>query len=196
MPQPNQDSGVTLKRRTAAFENTRFQVFADHIVDRTGNEVEQYLVVTPRSQRSNLLTGVAVIPVMEGRILFLNVYRHALGSRVLEVVRGFLDENEEPSQAALRELGEETGLSCPPTALLPLGVIQPEPGVLSARVALFAAVDCRPSSQPLDDELGIEERLWTPIPEVQRMLREFEVEESSTCVALHRYFELADRKNP
>src|SRR5207245_4371225 len=99
---------VKLKRRRTAFENTRFWVFAAHIADSKGNEVENFLVVVPRSQRSNLLTGVVVIPVQDDRILLLNIYRHPVGQRLLEVPRGFLEEGEEPSQAALRELTEET----------------------------------------------------------------------------------------
>jgi hypothetical protein len=47
--------GITLKRRRTVLENTRFRVFADHIADSKGNEVESFLVVVPRSQRSNLL---------------------------------------------------------------------------------------------------------------------------------------------
>src|SRR5262245_22048472 len=99
-------SVITVKRSTTVFENTRFHVFADHIVDGTGNEVEDYLVVSPRNQSNRLVTGVAVVPVQDGRILFLNIYRHAVRRRVLELPRGFLDENEEPQDAALRELSE------------------------------------------------------------------------------------------
>src|SRR5439155_6676877 len=101
MMEPICSEGFVLKRRTAAFQNSRFLVYADHIADSRGNEVKDFLVVVPRSQRSNLLTGVLVIPVQNERILFLNIYRHPVGRRLLEVPRGFLDKDEEPSQAAI-----------------------------------------------------------------------------------------------
>ena len=106
MKESTPTDAVILKRRRTAFQNTRFRVFADHIADSLGNEVEDFLVVVPRRQRSNLLTGVAVIPIQDGQIMLLNSYRHVLGRRVIELPRGFLDENEEPAQAALRELTE------------------------------------------------------------------------------------------
>ena len=193
MKESTQTDVVTLKRRRTAFQNARFRVFADHIADSQGNEVEDFLVVVPRSQRSNLLTGVAVIPVQDNQIMLLNSYRHVVGRRVIELPRGFLDENEEPAWAALRELSEETGLTCEPNRLFSLGTLLSEPGVLSARVALFAAMECRPGGQRLNDEIGIDEGLWFPVAEVRRMLLDFEIEEASTCSALHRYFSLIDR---
>jgi len=180
--------GIASSRRTKVFENARFRVFADDIADSRGNEVHNFLVVAPRNRTAGMLTGVLVIPVHEGQILFLDAYRHAIGKRVLEVPRGFIDEGEEPPEAALRELNEETGLVCEPGFLISLGVVQPDPGVLAARVALFAATDCRSGGRRADDEIGIDTGIWISIPETQRMLLDHEFEEASTCVALHRYF--------
>jgi ADP-ribose pyrophosphatase len=108
--------------------------------------------------------------------------------RVLEVPRGFLDDDEDPGRAALRELNEETGLICPRDKLLSLGIIQPEPGMHSARVALFVATPCQQSGQRLDDEIGNDEQLWISLAEARRRLTNCEMEEASTCIALHRYF--------
>jgi len=180
--------GVALNRRNIVFENARFQVFADHIADSRGNEILDFLVVAPRNRTVANLTGVLVIPVQDSQILFLNAYRHPIGRRVLEFPRGFIDAGEEPSEAAVRELNEETGLVCEPGSLVSLGFVHPDPGVLAARVALFAATDCRTGGSRVDDEIGIDEGIWISVAEAQRMLRGHEFEEASTCVALHRYF--------
>src|SRR5436309_15624651 len=62
--------GGALKRRGTAFENTCFWVFADHIADLMGNEIDEFLVVVSCSQRRNLLTGFVVIPWQDGQMLF------------------------------------------------------------------------------------------------------------------------------
>ncbi len=60
----------------------------------------------------------------------------------LEAPKGFIEPDETPQQAALRELAEETGLSCPPANLIEFGTVAPEPGIIKGRLALFAALDC------------------------------------------------------
>jgi 8-oxo-dGTP pyrophosphatase MutT (NUDIX family) len=52
---------------------------------------------------------VIIIPIFEdGSLLMVEGYRHGAGENLLEFPGGFIEENEEPSQAAKRELFEET----------------------------------------------------------------------------------------
>jgi 8-oxo-dGTP pyrophosphatase MutT (NUDIX family) len=52
---------------------------------------------------------VIIIPIFEdGSLLMVEGYRHGAGDNLLEFPGGFIEENEEPSQAAKRELFEET----------------------------------------------------------------------------------------
>src|SRR5919107_431693 len=56
---------------------------------------------------------VIIIPIFEdGSLLMIEGYRHGVGENLLEFPGGFIEQNEEPSQAAKRELFEETGHSC------------------------------------------------------------------------------------
>ena len=56
---------------------------------------------------------VIIIPIFEdGSLLMVEGYRHGAGDNLLEFPGGFIEENEEPSQAAKRELFEETKHSC------------------------------------------------------------------------------------
>jgi len=45
----------------------------------------------------------------DGRFVFIDQYRHALGETHYEIVAGVVDEGETPLEAAKRELLEETG---------------------------------------------------------------------------------------
>lgn len=65
---------------------------------------------TPREYATNF-DATAVVPVLDdGTVVLLRQYRHPHGSHVLEIPAGKLDEpGESPSDAAQRELVEETG---------------------------------------------------------------------------------------
>ena len=185
------EMSVVLKHRRRVFENSRFVIYSDHIAAQDV-EVPDYLVVEPRARSADSITGVVVVPVREGGILLLNTYRHAVSRHVWELPRGFIEPGEAPARAALRELAEETGLACPENGLWPLGEFFPDPGVIRARVALFAAAGCAPGGGRLDDEIGIHGRVWHPEEAVRRMLRDGTLQEGATCVALYRYFAARD----
>lgn len=185
---------VRLKARRQAGRNSRFTIYFDHVVDSGGAEVPDYLVVAPHGGRDDLVTGVAVVAVWDGQVVLLRSFRHAIRATVLETARGFIDADEEPAVAALRELEEEAGLVCPPEALVPLGFCAPEASLLQARVALFAATDCRPADTARDThEIGLGDRVVLPRTEARALLERMELEDVTTTIALHRYFMLCDR---
>jgi ADP-ribose pyrophosphatase len=180
-------SDIHLKQRRTVFENSKFFVHADHIADDAGREVPDYLVVAPRVQADALITGVTVLPVHEGRIVLTRTFRHAVRSSVLEAARGFVDPSETPSQAALRELTEETGLICAPNRLVELGTCFPEASTLQARVALFAALDCTLSARTDTSEVGLGECVSFSFEEAERLVRGMSLEDVTTALCLHRF---------
>ncbi|MFJ7150480.1 NUDIX hydrolase [Streptomyces sp. NPDC100445] len=83
--------------------------------------------------------GVVVLPLVgaEERVVLIEHHRHATRSRHWEVVRGFGDPGATPEQNVTRELREE--ISATPTAVIPLGELHPDTGLLGHKVALYAA---------------------------------------------------------
>jgi ADP-ribose pyrophosphatase len=179
--------GYRLRRRRLACENTRFEVFLDDVEATDGMVVSDYLVVAPKIRTGNLITGVAVLPVMDGKIGLLRIYRHAVQEYRWEVPRGFVDSGESDRASALRELEEETGLACVDGDLESLGYLTPEPGILAARVHLFVATRCS-SIRPFSaDELGHKEfRLLDPIA-VASLINTSEIEDPCTLVTCLKY---------
>ncbi|WP_119420551.1 NUDIX hydrolase [Desertibaculum subflavum] len=175
-----------LGRRLAA-ENSRWRVFLDHIRDEAGREVPDYLVVEPKVALPGAVTGVAVLPVMDDRVVLLPVWRHAIAAQGFELVKGFIDAGETAAEGALRELAEETGLACDPADLAFIGNVAPEPSTLAGKGALFIARDCRPASSPSDDEIGLAAPRAFATDELDVLIRDGAIEDAMTLVACLSY---------
>lgn len=140
------------------------------------------------------MTGVNILPIYDSKIVLLRCHRHATGSTLWEGPRGFIDVGEEPKSAALRELLEETGLSCDPAELVALGCYAPEPGTFAARGALFVATNCYGTLRNAEDEIGHEGLQAFAPHEVAELAATGEIEEAGTLIAYYRFLEYQKRR--
>jgi ADP-ribose pyrophosphatase len=178
---------VAIKQRRLVATNSKWRVFLDHLTDRHGNEVPDYLMIEGHHARPDLVTGITVLPILEGRFVLLRAYRHALASVSWEAPRGFLDPGESIENAALRELEEETGLTCAPEHLVALGHYAPEAATIKARGALFAANGCEGVPRAPNSEIGIEAvQLVDPV-RMEKLIEAAEIEDAGTLLSYFRY---------
>jgi ADP-ribose pyrophosphatase len=83
-------------------------------------------------------------------VVLVRQYKHGIGEVVLELPAGMIDPGEEPAEAALRELGEETGYA-PAGRLELIGSFVVDPTSSNGRFSLFLAHDATKSrEQELD----------------------------------------------
>jgi 8-oxo-dGTP pyrophosphatase MutT (NUDIX family) len=176
---------VIIKGRRRVAANTKWAVYFDHLADSRGNEVGDYLVIEGPLARADGVTGVCVLPILDGRFVLVRCYRHALRSNAWEAPRGFIDANESPADAALRELGEETGLACAPTDLVPLGFYAPEPSTIGGRAAVFAARACRGELRAAGDEIGLDAIQAFDARSMAAMAADGAIEEAGTLIAYY-----------
>ena len=101
--------------------------------------------------------------------------------------RGFIDKDETPADAALRELREETGLCCALPDLVPLGFYAPEPSTLAARGAVFAATRCEGIPRPPTDEIGLEAIEVVSREEMEGLIFNGGIEDAGTLIAYFRF---------
>lgn len=179
---------IALLSRSLVFENTVFSVFADHIVDNSGHQVERYLSVLPKCLVDDTIAGVAVIPVANERIGLIRVFRHPVGRWSWEAVKGHVEPDEEVQAAAVRELQEEAGFSVLPEALLDLGFTAPEAGVIKARTRLFAVEVGQSAAKAVEGELGHGEMVFYSRGELEALIADGEIEDASTLVLLFKYW--------
>ncbi|MBI3371298.1 MAG: NUDIX hydrolase [Betaproteobacteria bacterium] len=177
---------VTLARKRIA-ENQVFDVYFDHLAGPGENEVPTYLVVAPKAAHENLVTGVGVLPEMDGRLGLLRVYRHAIGAVTLEVPRGFVESGEPDAASAMRELDEEAGLVVAPEDLQSAGFMTPEGSLLAARVHLFFAHQCRRVRSYAPEELGHRGLEWFTPAQALAMAAASEIQDPSTLLLVYRY---------
>lgn len=116
--------------------------------------VEQLPAVSPTSGEIHVFTRlkarewVTMVALLPGGDLVLVVQRrHGAGKAFIEFPAGLADEGEDPAEAAIRELREETGLA--PGSLEYLGAVYPSPAFLTNRCHFFRAVDCVPVARSL-----------------------------------------------
>lgn len=187
MTRDKENESYVLRQRKRACENTRFEVFLDDVECPDGAIIPNYLVVAPKTKTGDLITGVAVLPIVDGKLGLLHIYRHAIQRHLWEVPRGFVDSGEPDRSSALRELEEETGLSCADADLESLGIIAPEPGVLAARVHLFTARRCR-SVRPFGAEEFGHNEFHLPEPAQVTALHDAgEIQDPCTIIAYFQY---------
>ena len=106
----------------SVFQNHRFSLL----------EKDDFHVVEYQSSQ------VIVLPIIEQEyVVMAKVRRQILGGSVWELPAGGVLENEDPEEAALRELGEETGISISdPSRLLPLHTLVVSPN----RLPMFPSI--------------------------------------------------------
>lgn len=179
--------GLSFTQQRLVCENARFQVFLNELVEDGHLRVRDYLVVQPRESNEQMVTGVAVLPVFNGKLGLIRVHRPAIRAAVWEIPRGFVDANEPEPVAALRELEEETGLTTLPEDLHSLGLIAPDGGVLAAKIHLFVAAACRAVRSFSPQELGHEAFHLFSLEEVAAMVRDSIIQDPSTIIAYHKY---------
>jgi 8-oxo-dGTP pyrophosphatase MutT (NUDIX family) len=125
------------------------------------NRVRVYTVLDTRD-------WAIVVPVLEtdrGReFVMVRQWRHGAQNLSLEFPGGVFEEDEEPSQAARRELREETAYHA--GKIRKLGEFNPNPAIMSNRVHFFLAEELQfMGSQELDEDefVNVETLPWEEV---------------------------------
>lgn len=121
---------------------------ADDCRDAEGRRIAPYYVIEPAE-------WISVLAIDErGDAIVVEEYRHGAGIVALGTIGGAASEGEQPSDAAARELREETGYAA--AELVDLGATWANFGNHSNRVHHFVALGCvKVGDQRLDETESI-----------------------------------------
>jgi 8-oxo-dGTP pyrophosphatase MutT (NUDIX family) len=93
------------QKSNLVYKSPWLQVYEDSVSYKDNNNSHSIKIFN----RIKVDDTVIIIPIFEdGSLLMVEGYRHGAGDNLLEFPGGFIEENEEPSEAAKRELFEET----------------------------------------------------------------------------------------
>ena len=100
--------------------------------------------------------AVCVIPITEdGKVILERQYRYAVGEVLVEIPAGKLDYiGEDPHEAALRELREETGAVA--AELVDLGLYYGSPAIMGEKIYMYMAKGLTYTEQELDRDEFLE----------------------------------------
>jgi 8-oxo-dGTP pyrophosphatase MutT (NUDIX family) len=135
---------------------------------RTGAEIGFFLMDTP--------DWVVVLPItVDERLVLVRQFRHGSGRVGLEIPGGLIDAHEtDPAAAAARELREETGYAA--ERIVPIGVMNPNPSMMTNRCHAFLATGCRLVGELAMDPGEDIEVVTVPLAELDRMVARGDIE--------------------
>jgi ADP-ribose pyrophosphatase len=140
----------------------------------SGQEVSDYYVIERKP-------FVLVVALMDGKLLMVRQYRPATEQFYLALPGGYVDLDETPTDAAVRELREETGYDA--FDVRQIGELHPLPGYI--RSAAYV-VKCRAAGTPASsiDVEEIDEVIQVEWSEALAMIRRGEVKEMQAVAAI------------
>ncbi len=156
------------------FDGVAIHLFRDEILLPNGNKGVREVIRHPGA--------VCVIPVTEdGEVIFVNQFRYAFNKVTLEVPAGKLEKGEDPLEAAMRELSEETGLSA--RNVVYLGELYTTPALIDEVIHMYLATDLVEGEQHLDEDEFIN-TLTMPLSEAVEKVMNGEIKDAKTQTIL------------
>ncbi|GER66089.1 ADP-ribose diphosphatase [Weizmannia acidilactici] len=138
--------------------------------------------------------AVAVLAVTkENKVVMVEQYRKAAERALIEIPAGKLEPGEDPLEAAMRELEEETGYAC--GKLEPITAFYTSPGFADEWIRLYMATGLEKLEEPKagdDDEFV--DILEFSLDEVKGMLRSGKLCDAKTIIALQHWILLGENK--
>ena len=137
--------------------------------------------------------AVCVVPLTEqNEVICVRQYRYPAAQITLEIPAGKLDSKQEDRrEAALRELREETGVSC--DKLTPLGAFYPAPAYSDELIDIYLAEGLSYGDTDPDEDEFID-TVRVPLEELVDMALRGELPDAKTQMAVLRVWVMKQRE--
>ena len=175
------------KRISTRIKETLFRSkFFD--LQRLNFSVGKRKVVFYRVKSSN---SVVILPMLDdGRVVLERQYRPAIGRYIYELPAGHMDDGEDPSKTARRELEEETGYRA--KNLKPLFSAYPSPGIRTEFSSFFIATGLVKTEAHMDPDEVIEIKKIR-LGRLVSMIRKNQIIDAKTIAAILFYISFSKK---
>lgn len=130
--------------------------------------------------------GVAVVAIdSSDHVLTVRQYRYAFSRVLEEIPAGKLEPGEDPREAALRELREETGAV--PERFADLGLLIVSPGAYGEVLHLYLAEGLKLGAQSPDEDEFLDVKR-TPFDEMVRRVMSGELQDAKTVAGILKVY--------
>ena len=131
-------------------------------------------------------TWVNIIPITtDGEVILVNQHRFGMDKSSLEIPGGMADLNENPMEAAIRELKEETGYEA--KEVIEIGRVESNPAIMSNHTYTYLALDSEQSSEQNLDGTEDIEIIRKHINEIPDLIRNGVIEHALVVSAFYFY---------
>ncbi|WP_239324345.1 NUDIX hydrolase [Snodgrassella gandavensis] len=158
------------------YRGSFLNVFEDTVSLPNGKQAQRVVVQHPGAAAVLAVTA-------EQKVVLVRQWRYPVGEALLEIPAGKLDgKNEDPADAALRELAEETPYTAAEVKLI--HTFYTVPGFGDEKMYLYLAENVQPNSALAADEDEILEPLLLSRDEVRTALANNQIHDGKTLIAL------------
>jgi len=143
-------SNMWIKKRSEYVLKTPWMnIRKDHCEIHDGKEIEDFYVL----EEPDVVMVYAT--TKDNKVILVRQYKHGIGKQVTELPAGFVDKNENPDDAAKRELEEETGYVA--DDIVKIGEYVRDPTRKNSHIHVYKAVNAKlEKDQNLDHGENIE----------------------------------------
>lgn len=160
------------------FEGRIFDIKVDDIELPDGRKAEREILIHHG--------GVVILPITpDGEIILVKQYRYAVERTLLELPAGKLEKGEDPREAAMRELEEETG--CRANSIRDFGNLIPVGAYTTEIMHGFVCDDMIDTKEQKLDEDEFIEIVRLPIEKVRDMIMSGEIQDGKTVAFVLKY---------
>lgn len=128
--------------------------------------------------------AAAVIALLDGKLLVVEQYRKPMDKLQVEIPAGKLDGDEDPMEAARRELEEETGYRA--KSLRKLCNFYTSPGFADEELFVYFTEELEPGQMKLDDEEFLNVSAVT-LEEALELIKEKRISDAKTILAVYAW---------
>ena len=164
-------------QKNCVYQGKIFSVFSDDVLLPDGEKSKRDIV--------DHIGGACVLYQKDGKFLFVKQYRYAYKQEIYEIPAGRLEIGEDSKRTALRELEEEAGIRTKDASLL--FVLYPTPGYTNEKIYIYEASGGEIVQNHLDEGEFLSV-VWIEEGRVREMIRNGEIVDAKTLVALQSYF--------